>query len=463
MADVIRPSRRRFWLLPLIAVVVLAAAPRGARNPAPLPKPQAESYPATRFGPAATGEVEHRLMSLAPQRPKDGLPGLGLGETDWHASGGHPYLDSALPGVEFLLAKTLDSRVSCGGPGSEVSPIYDILAVRDGKLYGLRRLNQLLLDAGFPFDSASAPTAAKIAVLFSLLGDQFTYTLTPRPQFNRREYRVPDIDSAQAFPAVEFRRVERDTWLHPKHKDTRYGVSLDCVIDGKPVKLHLEFDWPGSPSQAQVLYSGDAEPKHMEWFDWIWLPQRDSSESGGWVPADDSQWLLACVGDWTEVDDSSRTHYFSLVKVNDSLTHHFITFFVFGVSGDSAFFRFRRKQDGHVSWCAKETTQTGEATLVWNPTYDSTAEYSVTAHNVRNGQQMSDPVLVDPEAWVGAGVRLIGEVLQTDLHEVQRRSSRIAGCPTERGRADGRPTGCVGRGPSFMALNTRHHRLLRAD
>jgi len=134
--------------------------------------------------------------------------------------------------------------VSCGGPGSEVSPIYDILAVRDGKLYSLRQLNRLLLDAGFPFDSASAPTAAKIAVLFSLLGDQFTYTLTPRPQFDWRKYRVPDIDSAQAFPAVEFRRVEWDTALWTDKagvKRRTLEVLVECDVDGKATEMRIGF------------------------------------------------------------------------------------------------------------------------------------------------------------------------------------------------------------------------------
>lgn len=259
----------------------IAGGPTNSTEPGSAPakptkqKPGVESYPATRFGEALSGIERARLDSLALAQVYRGEAAKTLYQFWWRESSGQPLLDSLLPGVRFYEMKVHDVSTV------DASPHLRTVALRNGRLYTLERLNSLLLDAGFTFDSLAAPTIARVAVLVSLLGK----TLASKLDVPLRLIAAPD---AQAFPAVEFRKVERDSWIHPVHKDKRYGVSLDCVIDGKPVKLHLEFEGTGTPKQPFMLYDS-ASARLLVLFWRLTLPQLRQG-GGSMRPQDDPPW-----------------------------------------------------------------------------------------------------------------------------------------------------------------------------
>jgi len=201
--------------------------------------PDAVSYPATSLEDAVVSPEAQRLNAL-------------LGDTqdvrrEWWLSHRHPFIDSVLPGVNFLVVSEEDWRVWDVGKAGR--PL-----IQGGKkLYPLNALNRVMLDAGFTFDSAEMPTIARTAVLFATFGKragpsgQLTFGRTPTDSF-----------AGDGFPAI--------TFLSMKRGERRYrsgyvgpGISADCVIDGARNNVFVEFVGPdrrGFAEPERVMGTG---------------------------------------------------------------------------------------------------------------------------------------------------------------------------------------------------------------
>jgi hypothetical protein len=131
----------------------------------------------------------------------------------WRLAPTHPALSQLLPGVTFYL-QSFHRWASTGGA------IHGAVALYDGRLYEVRSLNKLLVDCGFKFDTTEIPAVAKIAVLWTLMG-----------QHTGSAFRQ-GLDSAAlatAIPAVTFRKIER-----------------------RPISILLEVDIAGKTSEVEL-------------------------------------------------------------------------------------------------------------------------------------------------------------------------------------------------------------------
>jgi len=352
--------------------------------------PDAASYPAVGFGDEIKGEAAGMLTSLV-SGPSDYHRKSGhLAVTRrWWGSQPHPFLDSVLPGVRFLRLGEEDYRVT------DVGTRYTVSALRDNRLYSTASLNQLLLDAGFTFDTTEMTTIAKIAVLFAAFGK------TTDSSGRLRDGSAPtDASSGIGFPAITFLSTTRDTW-HRKGSSVWDGVWVDCMMDGHRMRAFVNF-WGADRRgrrQLELVYGGGL---HLT----PWptrLPQTGAPRGRSSLREDPpclADWDLRVSGDtWTETGLGVR-HYFLVSQVNAETTNNTISFTASGTDmGDSAYFHFVRVQD-LVTFDSASAVQGDSAVLAWAPGYDLTGEYEVIATETRGGAPMSDTVLVDPEAWV---------------------------------------------------------------
>jgi hypothetical protein len=150
----------------------------------------------------------------------------------WYASDPHPFLASVLPGVSFAAVSTYNYPVS---------PPSLCAITSDGRVYGIRDLNSLLLAKGYSFDSTELQTIAKIAVLVA-------YFMSPprgktwNPSMATEHPLNPCRLGAAAFPSIEFRSFlapqiqTRDEW---GPSGTR--ITVVSSIDGVPETTAVAF------------------------------------------------------------------------------------------------------------------------------------------------------------------------------------------------------------------------------
>jgi len=239
--------------------------------------PDAASYPAVRFSDEIKGEAAGMLTSLVSS-PSDYHRKSGhLAVTRrWWETESHPFLDSVLPGVRFLRLSEEDYRVT------DVGARYTVSALRDNRLYPAARLNQLLLGAGFTFDTTEMTTIAKIAVLFAAFGK------TAGSSGRFRDGIAPtDSSPGVGFPAITFLSVERGEWKHPKHGDVRRGASADCIVDGWRRGFFIEFT---GRARAEPEFLFTAQGEFLMRFAGIPLPLPTPLQKRGSHPTDDLQW-----------------------------------------------------------------------------------------------------------------------------------------------------------------------------
>jgi hypothetical protein len=196
----------------------------------------ADSFPDV---PSYPGTSLHD-MSEAETRVMDDLLGTKpFIHRQWWESQRHPFLESVLPKVRFFRMDEADSRVCDGGPGA------NYLSLRNGKLYHLARINYLLLDAGFTFDSTQRPTIVKLVALFATFGKQPQDT-------GRRPWDTPPPPT-RGFPAITFLSVRRGEWQPPhlNAANLRRGWHVDCLLDGQRTQLFVTYRGP-EPEEVWV-------------------------------------------------------------------------------------------------------------------------------------------------------------------------------------------------------------------
>jgi hypothetical protein len=286
--------------------------------------PDAVSYPATRLSPLQQSDLTDELYDLSGGSHlgyNDSLlnkPLRGRAERqEWFESESHVLLTKLLPGMRTL-------REVYTPFGGERADFVKDWVFSSGRLYRLGKLNQLLLDVGFTFDSTEMPTIAKIAVLFASFGKSFLDT----GRIGWGTVPVPP----HGFPAITFLSVKKGEWQHPVHKDIRRGVLVDCLVDGQRMRLFVEFVNSGRP-EPQAVYSPGGG--FMLLLGVIPVPKLPPLQKRGALPYDNPAWGLAVVGDsvWTEVESTGgATHHFVTVLVNADTTWDSMDFVVSGVA-----------------------------------------------------------------------------------------------------------------------------------
>ena len=195
--NVLAEIKRALALPALLVAAMVMLAPGGGTNSTEpdhvlRDQPEPESWAAVGWQQVSKTEADNLTLQWYGE-DKAGARALTF---DWQRSATHPMLDSLLPGVRFYDPREA-TRFMTGFPR------HSAVALFEGKFYRLDRLNYLLRDAGFKFDTTEMAAIAKIAVLLTLL---------------EKYPRNDSISAATAFPAVEFRKVE--------------GGSVECLVNG---------------------------------------------------------------------------------------------------------------------------------------------------------------------------------------------------------------------------------------
>jgi hypothetical protein len=242
----------------VLAVVLVGAlvpgcslpASRGSVTPppggAPLSKalrdsfPGAVSYPAVPLGPEASGVIGDSIRGAIIAR----YGGPDTFEYDAYASPGQPFLDKSLPNAVFVRAFVRGRLVKMSRT--------DRFAVTGSKVYDFEGLNELLLAAGFTFDSTEMPVIAKTTVLLATFGK----TLDASGQPSDGAAPSGSVPGA-GFPAIAFLSATRDTWrlgTSPRAD----GIRVQCLVDGVRRAVFVGFWDPDEWGRrgVEVLNSG---------------------------------------------------------------------------------------------------------------------------------------------------------------------------------------------------------------